>query len=49
MFEGSVEYAKAYPTDAAKMGVDIAEKFGIEPENGKEFAQGFLSTAELEK
>ncbi|KXJ07984.1 uncharacterized protein LOC110249587 [Exaiptasia diaphana] len=47
--EGTVEYAKMCPEEAAKMGADVANKVGLKPENGVEFAEGFLSTAKLEK
>lgn len=43
----AAEYAKEYPTDAAKMGMKIAKSAGIEQEYGVAFASGFLGTANL--
>ena len=43
----AAEYAKEYPTDAAKMGMIIAKSAGIKQEYGVAFASGFLGTANL--
>ena len=43
----AAEYAKEYPTDAAKMDMIIAKSAGIKQEYGVAFASGFLGTANL--
>ena len=43
------EFAKQHPTDAAKMGQEIAKTAGIKPEYGDSFARGFLETADFTK
>lgn len=41
------QLAKDNPTDAVKMGADIAKSAGINPQYGFSFASGFLETANL--
>ena len=43
----AAEYAKKYPIDAAKIGMNIAKSAEIEPEYGVAFVSGFLETANL--
>ena len=43
------QLAKENPTDAVKMGADIAKSAGISPQYGFSFASGFLETANLSK
>ena len=43
------QFAKENPTDAVKMGAEIANSAGINREYGISFASGFLETADLSK
>ena len=43
------EFAKQHPTDAHKLGQEIAKTAGIKPEYGDSFARGFLETVDFTK
>ena len=45
---GVAEIAKQHPTDAAKMGLEIAKARGIKPEYGVSFAIGFMQLPTLQ-
>ena len=45
----SLNLKKDNPTDAVKMGAEIANSAGISREYGISFASGFLETADLMK